>query len=43
MTDRGADVEDSHVNDVGAGAGEKGGEAADPYNAAIDRLFPDAK
>lgn len=43
MTDRGADVADSHVNDVGAGAGEKGGEAADPYNAAIDRLFPDTK
>ena len=43
MTDRAADVADSNVNGVGAGAGEKGGEAADPYNAAIDRLFPDAK
>ncbi len=43
MTDRTADVADSNVNSVGAGAGEKGGEAEDPYNAAIDRLFPDAK
>lgn len=43
MTDRAADVADSNVNGVGAGAGEKGGEAADPYNAAIDRLFPDTK
>ncbi len=43
MTDRAADIADSNVNGVGAGAGEKGGEAADPYNAAIDRLFPDAK
>lgn len=43
MSDRTADVEDSKVNGVGAGAGEKGGEAADPYNAAIDRLFPDTK
>ena len=43
MTDRTADVTDSNVNSVGAGAGEKGGEAEDPYNAAIDRLFPDAK
>lgn len=43
MADRAADVEDSHVNGVGAGAGEKGGEAADPFNAAIDRLFPDTK
>lgn len=43
MTDRTADVADSNVNSVGADAGEKGGEAEDPYNAAIDRLFPDAK
>lgn len=43
MTDRTADVTDSNVNGVGAGAGEKGGEAADPYNAAIDRLFPETK
>ena len=43
MAEREADVADSHVNDVGAGAGEKGGEAADPFNAAIDRLFPDTK
>ena len=43
MTDRTADVADSNVNSVGAGAGERGGEAEDPYNAAIDRLFPDAK
>lgn len=43
MTDRAADVEDSHVNNVGARVGETGGEAADPYNAAIDRLFPETK
>lgn len=43
MTDRAADVEDGHVNNVGAGAEEKGGEAADPFNVAIDRLFPDTK
>lgn len=43
MTDRAADVEDSNVNGVGAGAGEQGGETADPFNEAIDRLFPDAK
>ncbi len=35
-----ADVADSNVNGVGIGAKEKGEEAADPYNAAIDRLFP---
>ena len=43
MTDRAADVADSNVNGVGAGAKEKGGEAEDPFNAAIDRLFPDTK
>lgn len=43
MRDRAADVTDSNVNGVGAGAGETGGEAEDPYNAAIDRLFPDTK
>lgn len=43
MKDLAADVADSHVNDVGARAGETGSEAADPYNAAIDRLFPDTK
>lgn len=43
MTDRAEDVSDGNVNGVGAGAGEKGGEAADPYNAAINRLFPDTK
>lgn len=43
MTDRAADVADSNVNGVGAGAGEQGGETEDPFNAAIDRLFPDAK
>ena len=43
MAYRAADVEDSHVNSVGAWAGETGGEPADPYNAAIDRLFPDEK
>jgi ATP-dependent Clp protease protease subunit len=37
------DVEDSHVNNIGASAREKGGEAADPYNEAIDKLFPDTK
>lgn len=43
MTDRAADVADSNVNGVGAAAAEQGGETADPFNAAIDRLFPDAK
>lgn len=43
MTDRAADVADSNVNGVGASAGEQGGETADPFNEAIDRLFPDAK
>lgn len=43
MNNLALDVEDSHVNNVGASAREKGGEAADPYNEAIDRLFPDTK
>ena len=43
MVDRKLDVEDSHVNNIGASAREKGGEAADPYNEAIDKLFPDTK
>lgn len=43
MKDLAADVADSKVNGVGAGAGEQGGEAADPFNAAIDKLFPDTK
>lgn len=43
MADRKLDVEDSHINNIGASAREMGGEAADPYNEAIDKLFPDTK
>lgn len=43
LQDRETDVKDSHVSDVGASASEKGSEAKDPFNEAIDRLFPDVK
>ena len=43
LQDREKDVNDSHVADVGASASEKGSEAKDPFNEAIDRLFPDVK
>ena len=43
LANREEDVNDSHVSDVGAGASEKGGEGKDPFNEAIDRLFPDVK
>ncbi len=43
LQNREEDVTDSHVSDVGAGASEKGSEAKDPFNEAIDRLFPDVK
>ena len=43
LQNRETDVNDSHVCDVGAGASEKGNETTDPYNEAIDRLFPDVK
>ena len=43
LQNREEDVTNSHVSDVGAGASEKGGEGKDPFNEAIDRLFPDVK
>lgn len=43
LQDRDEDVKNSHVSDVGASASEKGSESADPFNEAIDRLFPDVK
>ena len=43
LQNREEDVTDSHVSDVGAGASEKGSEGKDPFNEAIDRLFPDVK
>lgn len=41
MANREKDVKDSGVNGVGAAAGETGAEDKDPFNAAIDKLFPD--
>lgn len=41
MTNREKDVADSGVNGVGAAAGVTGAEDKDPFNAAIDKLFPD--
>lgn len=43
LNNRSADVEESGVNNVGAAASVKGSEAKDPYNEAIDRLFPETK
>lgn len=43
LANREEDVNDSHVADVGASASEKGNETKDPFNEAIDRLFPDVK
>lgn len=43
LANREEDVNDSHVADVGASASERGNETEDPFNAAIDRLFPDVK
>ncbi len=43
LSDRAVDVEDSHINKVGTAVTEKGGESVDPFNAAIDKLFPDTK
>ena len=43
LQNREEDVIDSHISDIGAGASEKGGEGKDPFNEAIDRLFPDVK
>jgi len=43
LQNREADVNDSHVSDVGASASEKGNETKDPFNEAIDCLFPDVK
>lgn len=43
LNNREEDVKDSGVNNVGVEAREKGGEAKDPFNEAIDRLFPSTK
>lgn len=43
MTNRNTDVENSGVNGVGASSSVKGSEAEDPFDAAIDRLFPENK
>ena len=41
LEDREKDVEESGVNNISAGAREKGSEMIDPFNAAIDKLFPE--
>lgn len=38
MNNRDNDVKDGNVGGVGASAGEAGGEAEDPFQAAIDKL-----
>ena len=43
LENRQKDVEDSGINGVDANANEKGNETTDPFNAAIDRLFPGVK
>lgn len=43
LQNREDDITNSHISNVGAGASEKGGEGKDPFNEAIDRLFPDVK
>lgn len=41
LNNRQEDAEESGVNNVGATAREKGNETKNPYNAAIDALFPE--
>lgn len=43
LENRQKDVEDSGINGVDVNASEKGNETTDPFNAAIDRLFPGVK
>lgn len=44
LTDRAADVENDHVNEVGAGTQtQTGANGESEYDAAIDALFPDAQ
>ena len=43
LANRDSDAQNSGVNNVGASASEKGNETVDPYNAAIDKLFPENK
>ena len=43
LAGRAADAQESGVNNVGADASEQGSDKNDPFNAAIDRLFPDVK
>ena len=42
LEDRRTDAENSGANGVGTAAQADGREGEDPYNAAIDRLFPEA-
>ena len=41
LTNRKEDAENSGVNKVGAAAAVTGAEEEDPFNAAIDKLFPE--
>lgn len=41
LSNRNADAEESGVNKVGAASAVTGAEEEDPFNAAIDKLFPE--
>ncbi len=41
LANRSKDVESGKVNEVGAAAAVTGAETEDPFNAAIDKLFPE--
>jgi len=43
LSGRADDVNESGVNKIGVSASEKGSEGSDPFNTAIDRLFPDTQ
>lgn len=43
LENRNADANNSGANGVQGAAGEKGSDKADPYNAAIDKLFAENK
>ena len=41
LANRSKDVESGKVNEVGTAAAVTGAETEDPFNAAIDKLFPE--
>lgn len=43
LTDRKADAENSNANNVNGAEGNKGENGKDPFNAAIDKMFPETK